>query len=116
MSDKKGEAAPASFLSIITHHLSLLFNLVRSVDAARGLLLRALAAVADDAVVAQVDDHAAALAGSLLCVLDVRGVAGEYDLLVLGGVLRPVARAAPSGLCDDDVMLRDGVLDLVGVV
>src|SRR5215208_4004367 len=96
------------------HHSSLLFNLVRRADASRGL--RRGAAVADDAVLAEVDGQPLALGRALLGVLDAGGVAREHDDLVGGRVLAAVARAAPSGLRDDDAALRDGALDLVRVL
>src|SRR5215204_2587321 len=90
-------------LRYTVYGLSLLFDFVRRADAPRGLWR--VAAVADDAVFAQVDDHPVALGSALLGVLDACGPAREHDRLVGGGVLPAVARALAAGLRDDDTAL-----------
>src|SRR5688500_1757047 len=95
----------SSLSSLITHHSSLLFNLVRRADAPRGL--GRFAGVADDAVLAEVDDHPVALRGALLGVLDARRATRQHDRLVGSRVLPPVARALAPRLRDDDAALRD---------
>src|SRR5687767_4519217 len=104
-------SAPVFNSSLITHHSSLFLYLVRRADAAGGL--GRFAAVADDAILAEVDGHAAALGRAALDVLDARGVARQHHGLVGGGVLPPLARAALARLRDDDVALRDRALHLV---
>ena len=70
----------------------------------------------NDPILAPVHRQTVPVGRALFGVFDVRRIAFQHRDLVDVRVLTPISRAALAGLDYDDVVLRDGALDLVAVL